>query len=69
MIQQMNHLSLKQEIGFKINDESQGMYTISNQIKFKTSMIRSNLCDFDACIDVKGSIIATNTGSQGAKSK
>ena len=30
---------------FEINDEAQGTYHFSNQIKFKTSMIRSNLCD------------------------
>ena len=41
----------------EINDESQGMYNVSNQIKFKTSMIRSNLCDYgDAYINVKGTI-------------
>ena len=28
-----------------INDESKGRYYISN-IRFKTSMIRSNLCDY-----------------------
>ena len=30
----------------EINDESRGTYNASNQIKFKTSMIRSNLCDY-----------------------
>ena len=30
----------------EINDESRGMYNASNQIKFKTLMIRSNLCDY-----------------------
>ena len=30
----------------EINDESQGTYNAGNQIKFKTSMIRSNLCDY-----------------------
>ena len=30
----------------KINDESQKMYSISHQVKFKTSMIRWNLCDY-----------------------
>ena len=29
----------------EINDELRGMYKDSNQSKFKTSMIRSNLCD------------------------
>ena len=30
----------------EINDESRGTYNKSNQIKFKTSMIRSNFCDY-----------------------
>ena len=29
----------------EINDESRGTYT-GNSIKFKTSMLRSNLCDY-----------------------
>ena len=38
------------------NDESRGTYT-SNDIKFKTKMLRSNLCDYaDANILVKGTI-------------
>ena len=28
----------------QVNDKSQGMYNKDNQIKFKTSMIRSHLC-------------------------
>ena len=30
----------------EINDQSRGNYGKNNQIKFKTSMIRSNLCDY-----------------------
>ena len=38
----------------KINDESRGTY-IGRYIKFKTSMLRSTLCDYaDAYILVKG---------------
>ena len=45
----------------EINDESRGTYP-SNDIKFKTRMLRSNLCDYaDAYILVNGSI--TNTGA------
>ena len=59
MIQQINHLNLGQEI----NDESQGTYNESSQTKFKTSMIRSNLCDYtDAYIHVKGIMKVSNTG-------
>ena len=47
----------------EINDESKGTYT-SNDIKFKTTMLRSNLCDYgDAYILVKGTI--TTTGDAG----
>ena len=30
----------------EINDESRGTYTTNSQIKFKTSMLRSILCDY-----------------------
>ena len=41
----------------EINDESRGIYT-SNDIQFKTSMLRSNLCDYaDSYILVKGTKI------------
>ena len=43
----------------EINDESRGTYT-SNDIKFKTTMLRSSLCDYaDAHILVKGAITVT----------
>ena len=43
----------------EINDESRGIYT-SNDIKFKTTNLRSNLCDYvDAYILVKGTITFT----------
>ena len=39
----------------EINDESRGKYNKINQIKFKTSTIRPNLCDYsDAYILVSG---------------
>ena len=39
----------------EINDESRGTYNNDNQIRFKTSMLRSILCDYnDATILVKG---------------
>ena len=47
----------------EINDESRGTYT-NNDIKFKTTMLRSNLCDYaDAYILVKETI--TITGNAG----
>ena len=29
----------------KINDESRGTYNVNSQIKFKTTMLKSSLCD------------------------
>ena len=50
----------------EINDESRGTYT-SNDIKFKTTMLRSNLCDYsDAYILVKGTITISSTGNDDA---
>ena len=50
----------------EINDESRGTYT-GNSIKFKTTMLRSNLCDYaDAYILVKGTITITGAGDDDA---
>ena len=50
----------------EINDESRGTYT-SNDIKFKTTMLRSNLCDYaDAYILVNGTITITGAGNDDA---
>ena len=46
----------------EINDESRGGYTTGSDIKFKTTMLRSSLCDYsDAYILVKGNISVNNT--------
>ena len=48
----------------EIHDESQRTCNVSNQIKFKTSRIRLNLCNYsDAQIHVKGSISFQNNGT------
>ena len=50
----------------EVNDESRGTYT-SNDIKFKTTMLRPNLCDYaDAYIPVKGTITITGEGNDDA---
>ena len=50
----------------EINDESRGTFT-GNEIKFKTTMLRSNLCDYaDAHIFVKGTIAITGLGNDAA---
>ena len=51
----------------EINDESRGAYNVNSQIKFKTTILKSSLCDYsDAYILVKGTIIVNNTAAQGA---
>ena len=51
----------------EINDEARGTYSPNKQIKFKTSMLRSNLCDYsDAYVLVKGNIAVNNTAADGA---
>ena len=48
----------------EINDQSRGNYCKNNQIKFKTSIIRSNLCDYsDAYILVSGTISIDGAGA------
>ena len=45
-----------------INDQSRGTYSVNRQISFKTSMLRSSLCDYsDVYILVKRNISVTNT--------
>ena len=51
----------------EINDESRGAYNVYSQIKFKTTMLKSSLCDYsDAYVLVKGTISVNNTAAQGA---
>ena len=48
----------------EINDESRGVYNVNSQIKFKTKMVKSSLCDYsDAYILV---ISINNTAAQDA---
>ena len=51
----------------EINYESRGTYSVHSQIKFKTTMLKSSLCDYsDAYILVKGTITVNNTAAAGA---
>ena len=51
----------------EINDESRGTYNTNSKIRFKTSMLRSNLFDYsDAYILVKGTITVASTGTAAA---
>ena len=51
----------------EINDESRGTYNVNSQIKFKTTMLKSSLCDYsDAYILVKGTITIKRAGADAA---
>ena len=51
----------------EINDESRGTYNVNSQIKFKTTMPKSSLCDYsDAYIHVKRKITITGAGDDAA---
>ena len=55
---------------FKINDESKGTYSKNNEIRFKTSILRSGLYDYsEAYILFKGSITVANTGASATTTK
>ena len=50
----------------EVNDDSRGTYTNAD-IKFKTTMLKSDLCDYaDAYIFVKGTITITGHGDDDA---
>ena len=51
----------------EVNGESSGTYKVNGQIKFKTSMIRSSLCDYsDAYLLVSTTITFPNIAAAGA---
>ena len=51
----------------EINYESRGTYSDDKQLKFKTTMLKSSLCDYsDAYILVKGAITITGEGNDAA---
>ena len=51
----------------EINDESRGVYNVNSQIKFKTTMLKSSLCDYsDAYILVKGTVAINGRGADAA---
>ena len=51
----------------EISDESRGAYNVNSQIKFKTTMLKSSLCDYsDAYILVKGTITIAGAGEDAA---
>ena len=49
----------------EINDDVRGVYSPNKQIRFKTAMLRSSLCDYsDAYLLVKGNITINNTAAE-----
>ena len=51
----------------KINYKSRTKYNVNSQIKFKTTILKSSLCDYiDAYILVKGTITVNNTAAADA---
>ena len=51
----------------EIDDESKESYNTGSDIKFKTTMLRSNLCDYaDAYIVINGRKPITGAGNDGA---
>ena len=62
-MQQINHLNLFKK-WVEINDDAPGIYNKKQQIKFKTSMLKSTLCDYtDAYILVNGTITMNGAGT------
>ena len=60
-------LKLRTRNWVDINVESRGTYNVNSQIKFKTAMLKSSLCDYsDAYILVKGTIAVNNTAAADA---
>ena len=56
----LNHPDLEPKHQVEINYDSHRSYRTNDQIKFKTIMLRSSLCDYsDACILIKGTITIT----------
>ena len=61
---QINHLNLEQRKWFQVNDDVSGTYNGISQIKFKTALLKSNLCDYnDVYILAKKTITVTKAGA------
>ena len=54
----------------EVNDLSSGQYFVNKNIRFKISMLRSNLCDYnDALIGVKGRISVRGSSNANTRKK
>ena len=64
------HSKFRTKNWIEINDGSRGTNNTNSQIKFKTSMLRSCLCDYsDTYILVSGTITITGAGSDDAEKR
>ena len=53
----------------EINNDIMGAYSPNKQIRFKTAMLRSSVCDYsDAYILVKGNLTVNNAAADGTAS-
>ena len=49
---------------FEVDDLSSGQYSVNKNRRFKTSMLRSDLCDYsDVCVVVKETIDLLSTAA------
>ena len=54
----------------EVYDQSEGNYNVNKKIRIKTSILRSDLCDFsDAYIVDKGTITVTGTSNRSRKNR
>ena len=64
--QKIINLIIIHQVLIEINEDARGMYHTNSQIKFKTSMWRSSLCDYsDAYILVSGTITVAALAADG----
>ena len=66
-IHQINQLNLEKKNCVEINDDSIGTYNTISQVKFKTSVLRTSICDYsDTYILKSGTIKITGAGDNDA---
>ena len=63
MHHQTNH-KFKTKNWVEVNDESRETYSVNSQVKFKTTMLKSSLCDYsDPYVHLKETITVYNTAA------
>ena len=65
LVRQYTKTKFRTKIWVELNDESRGTYHVNSQTKFKTSMLRSSLCDYsEAFILVSSKYSSTSSRSK-----